>query len=58
MGLRDDLDAMERHRLNGTLREFLDGTAEPLPVDHADLGIDKTAREPSNHYHFISQRGD
>lgn len=33
MSLRDDLDAMERHKANGTLREWFLGTAPILDID-------------------------
>lgn len=29
----DDLDAMERHQRNGTLREWFEGTAPILDID-------------------------
>ena len=33
MSLRDDLDAMERHQRNGTLKEWFEGTAPILDID-------------------------
>ncbi len=36
MSLRDDLNAMERHSHNGTLREWFEGTAPILPIDHSE----------------------
>jgi len=33
MGLKDDIEAMERHAFHGTLRAYLAGTAPILDVD-------------------------
>jgi|GEM_PF-4126961 len=33
MSLRDDIDAMERHADNGTLKEWFEGTAPILDIE-------------------------
>tara|TARA_R110000851_G_scaffold22626_13_gene67032 strand:+ start:2171 stop:2341 length:171 start_codon:yes stop_codon:yes gene_type:complete len=33
MSLKDDLDMMRRHKSNGTLKEWLEGTAPQLPSE-------------------------
>ena len=55
MSLRDDLDAMERHRDAGTLQEFLNGTAKPLPVEWP---LDRSAHATSTTWAFIKSRND
>ena len=55
MSLRDDLDAMERHRDAGTLHEFLTGTAKPLPVDPP---LDRSAHAPRKTWAFVKSRND
>lgn len=57
MGMRDDLEAMERHAENGTLAEYMAGTAKPLPANER-LPVDRSAQPTKNGYHWISRRGD
>lgn len=54
MSLRDDIAAMERHEINGTLAQWIDGTAKPLPLDPlpADRSIGKQG------YAWIRERGE
>lgn len=57
MGLRDDIEAMERHQQNGTLKEWFEGTAPILPID--DNPTDPTTRRPGmSTYRWITLRGD
>lgn len=57
MSLREDLEAMERHQRNGTLKEWFEGTAPILPVD--DNPSDPTAGRPGmSTYRWITLRGD
>jgi hypothetical protein len=59
MGMRDDIEAMERHAANGTLKEWFEGTAKALPLD-TRMPIDRSAARPAlnSTYRFIEQRGD
>lgn len=57
MGLRDDIEAMERHKANGTLKEWFQGTAPILPPE--PMPSDPTARNPGmDTYKLITLRGD
>lgn len=56
MGLRDDIDAMERHSRNGTLKEWFEGTAPQLHSEEPVL--DPSAREGQSNYDFVKNRGD
>ncbi|MDE4297177.1 hypothetical protein PXK56_18495 [Phaeobacter gallaeciensis] len=57
MGLRDDIEAMERHSRNGTLKEWFEGTAPQLPSE--PMPSDPSAAHPAkNTYRFLAQRGD
>lgn len=57
MSLREDLETMERYRDAGLLREYLLGTAPPLPPE--GLPADPSAGAPAKDtYQFIKQRGD
>ena len=56
MSLRDDIEAMERHERNGTLSEYLHGTAKPLP--QGPMPSDPTANGIKGNYDFIKARGD
>ncbi len=56
MGMRDDIEAMERHERNGTLREWFEGTTPSLPPE--PMPSDPSARPARDTYQFIAQRGD
>lgn len=57
MSLREDIEAMERHKQNGTLREYLRGTADPLPPEPWPADKSATAH-PDTTYGFIKSRED
>lgn len=56
MGLRDDLEIMERHQRNGTLRQWFEGTAPQLPPE--PWPTDPSAAESGSTYQYIKNRGD
>ena len=56
MGLRDDIEVMERHEANNTLKEWFEGTAPSIPPK--PFPCDPSARPAKNTYRFIAQRGD
>lgn len=56
MSLRDDLDMMERHSRNGTLREHMEGTG-PILGAH-DRVSDPSAQPNLDTYDLLRKRGD
>lgn len=56
MGLRDDIQIMERHKANGTLKEWFEGTAPSLPPE--PWPSDPSTRASVSNYAFIAKRGD
>lgn len=58
MGLKDDMDALQRHIDNGTGREFMRGTADPLPMPTLSDIRDRSIPAPLNAYRFVCSRGD
>lgn len=54
MGLKDDMEALQRHIDNGTAKEFMEGTAKPLPKEPMplDTSIGKKG------YAWERERGD
>lgn len=56
MGLRDDIEAMERHSRNGTLKEWFEGTAPSLPPE--PMPCDPSARPGLGNYAWLTARGD
>lgn len=56
MSLRDDLEAMERHQENGTLKEWFEGTAPRL--DAETVVSDPSTQPCKSTYHFVCLRGD
>lgn len=55
MGLRDDLAAAERHRANGTLKEWHEGT--PMPKVKEEYPSD-TSIGKEQFYSWYRERGD
>ena len=57
MGLRDDIEVMERYERAGLLREWFEGTAPQLSeIDR--LPPDPSAVPCKSSYAWISRRGD
>jgi hypothetical protein len=54
MGLRDDLDAMQRHKGNGTLKQWFEGTAPKLPAE--PMPIDTSIGKRG--YDWLRERGE
>lgn len=55
MSLREDLEVMERHSRNGTLKEWFEGTAPRLPEPYPS---DPSTKPIADNYRWIAARGD
>ena len=56
MGLREDMDELERHIANRTGKEYLMGTAPPMPQEPEPS--DPSARAGLDQYTWVTLRGD
>ena len=56
MGLKDDMHILGRHIERGTGKQWLEGTAEPLPPEPAP--IDRSATMSVNNPGWMAARGD
>lgn len=56
MSISEDMETIRRHRENGTLREYMEGSAKPLPAHERET--DPSAAAGLGNYEWLSKRGE